>query len=155
MKFLFAFVLLCITLNSNLYASENPVEISDPWIREGPPNASVLAGFMVLHNTGEEPVTITSFTSSRFVRIEIHRSVVHEGVMHMLHEKRLVVGAGKTVVFKPGGYHLMLFTPSTPPQEGEQIPIVIHIAGHETLTVLSPVRKVIADDLKPRQNHNH
>ena len=45
--------------------------------------------------------------------------------------------------------------PSTSPREGEQIPIIVHIAEHETLTVTAPVRKATADDLTARQNHNH
>lgn len=155
MKRILLLALSGIVFCAKLYAGEPALDINGAWIREAPPNASVLAAFMALRNTGSEPLTITAARSPLCKRIEIHRTVMHEGIAHMQRMERLVVEAGDTVVLRPGGYHLMLFMSSTPPREGEQIPITVDIAGHESLTVVAPVRKAAAGDLAPRENHNH
>lgn len=155
MKRILVLALQGIAFCATLHAGEPALEISEAWIREAPPNASVLAAFMVLHNSSPDQITVTAFSSPLCNRIEIHRTVMHEGVAHMQRTERLVVEAGDTVVLETGGYHLMLFMTSSPPQEGKQIPIIIDIAGHAPLTVLVPVRKAAADDTAPRENHNH
>jgi len=150
-----ALALLGIAFCATLHAGEPALEISDAWIREAPPNAPVLAAYMVLHNSSPDEMTITAFSSPLCSRIEIHRTVMREGVAHMQRTERLVVEGGDTVALKTGGSHLMLFMASGSPQEGKQIPITLDIAGHEPFTVLVPVRKATADDVAPRENHGH
>ena len=50
----------------------NSVEISEQWVREAPPNARVLAAFMVIDNQSPESQTLVSVSCDDFERVEMH-----------------------------------------------------------------------------------
>lgn len=116
------------------------LQVEDAWIREAPPTAQVLGGFMVLRNDSERPVHITGFDSPACARVEMHRSVTENGVAKMIPQDRLTVPAGGQLVLAPGGYHLMLFEPRQPMRAGTRVQLVLHSEGHEAITIQAQVR---------------
>src|SRR5690554_6504583 len=80
----------------------------DPWLRESVPGAANGAGFMVLHNPGNTPVSLVGARTDAAQRAEIHEHVMVGEMMRMQQIEELVVPAGGQVVLQPGGYHLML-----------------------------------------------
>lgn len=75
---------------------------------------SMTAGYFALENRGAETIRITSVTSPQFARIEMHETVVENDVARMRPIEYVTVEAGETLVFEPGGMHLMMFEPSRP-----------------------------------------
>ncbi len=135
---LFTILLLCTTLDAR---AGSRLQVVDPWVREGPPVARVLAAFMVLRNPTDRLLVVTAAESPRFGRVELHRSFEENGMMRMAPVERLEIPPGGQITLAPGGYHLMLFDPDQPPKAGEEIPLILHLAGGGRITVEAEVRR--------------
>jgi copper(I)-binding protein len=116
------------------------VEIVDPWIQNLPPTVPVRAGYMTLTNSGSQDVKIVALRGAGFTRIEIHRSVMRDGTMHMEQLPELEIGAGERLGLEPGGLHLMMY-PEEPTRPGDTHRILIEFGDGSTRTIEMTVRK--------------
>ena len=66
------------------------------------------AGYLALSNNSDDVINITSVTSPQFSSVEMHESVVEDGVAKMRRIPSLLISAKATVRFNRGGKHLML-----------------------------------------------
>lgn len=124
-----------ILLSLVLPAHAANVEAENPWIRAAPPTARMLAGYVVLHNRGSEPVALVGASSDRFGLVEVHETIEVDGVARMRQVPRIEIAPGESAMLKPGGRHLMLMRPASVPAEGEQVEIVLRFEGAEPLPV--------------------
>ena len=113
------------------------LSVEAPWVRQPPPGAPVMAGFAQLLNQGKTAITVSTFDSADFGRVELHRSSMVDGMMRMERIAALSVAPGERVTLAPGGYHLMLMQPRQP--IGERTRIQLHCADG-TLSAEFPVR---------------
>jgi copper(I)-binding protein len=115
------------------------LEIVDAWIKNLPPSVPMRAGYMTIHNPGETAVTILSIRSDAFASIDIHRSVMQDGMMRMDPVTALSIAPGESLQLAPGGYHLMM-QPLQATRPGQEIEIVLQFDdGSEqrlTMTVI-------------------
>lgn len=126
--------------------ADGAIEVSDAWIREAPPTATVHAAYLTLHNPGSEAVVIDSVSSPDFAGAEIHRSLIEDGIARMLPVTRLELAAGERLELAPGGYHLMLFDAQRPLQAGASVSLLLHLADGHCIRVDAPVRRVTGTD---------
>ena len=117
------------------------ISVTDPWIREAPAVAGVLAAFMTISNNTKHTVQINSASGADFTMIEIHRTMLHEDMAQMIKQSSLRIEAGESLVLKPGGYHLMLMKPKRPLRAGDKVNLQLHFASGETIDVIAEVRK--------------
>lgn len=138
-------VLFIITgISFDIFAAENnKLHVHDPWIREAPPNAKMLAAYMKLENHDNKKHIITHVTSEDFDKIEIHTSISRDDVMVMEKRKRLVVHAGKSFYLQPGDYHLMLIGPKRALKHGDKVTLSFHLKGEETIIEQAKVKRVL------------
>jgi len=122
-------------------AAGQGVHLHDPWIREAPPGVQTLAGYMVVHNHGATPRVLVGASSPGFAKAMLHRSREANGIAQMVHVQRLEIGAGKSIAFAPGGYHIMLMKPKRRYRAGDEIPVTLRFANGEALTETFVVRK--------------
>jgi len=113
----------------------------EPWVREAPPMARMLAGYVTLKNATGQPVTITGAESPAFGAVELHRSVIKNGVAHMIKQDHVTVPAHGKFSFEPGGYHLMLMQPKHPLKAGDNVKMTLRLKDGRTLSFTMPVRK--------------
>jgi len=99
--------------------------ITDAWIRSAPPGAP-MAGYLDLHNPGDRTLRCDGASSEAFDSVELHRSVVEDGMSRMLHGQIAELAAGGRLRFEPGGYHLMLFGARRPLARGDSAVILLH-----------------------------
>lgn len=109
------------------------------WIREAPPGAEVMGGFLSVHNNSDHPIRCTAISSPDFGAIEIHRTVIEDGQSRMLHEDALELPPGGSAQLAPGGQHLMLFRPQRPIAAGDTARLEFD-CGEDRLTVDFTVR---------------
>jgi copper(I)-binding protein len=133
--------LIALALGTLTAAAAGPVTVQNPWIREAPPTASALAGYMVLVNPGDNPHTLVNTTSADFGNIMAHRTVVENGMARMIHAGKLEVPAHGKLTFAPGGYHLMLMQPKRALHAGDEVNITLEFADGSKLPVAFTVRK--------------
>jgi copper(I)-binding protein len=117
------------------------VRVDDPWVRAAPPTAKVVAGYMTLVNESEISQHVVGAASPGFGMIEMHRTVVADGMARMEEQARLTVEPGAKLSLEPGGYHLMLMMPMSVPKIGDQVEITLELEGGETVDVIAIVRR--------------
>ena len=96
------------------------------------------AAYCEVTNRSEDPVDIIGFTSDHAgLRVEIHESTEHSGMMQMRRLARVTIPAKATVSFAPGGKHLMLFGFDGTAAE---VTLAAALDGGETLPVVFATR---------------
>ncbi len=131
--------------------------VSDAWVREGPPNAAALGGFMVIKNHSAKTRTLVKASSSGFGKAELHRTVEHDGMSKMMHQKKIDIPAHGSLTFKPGDYHIMLMKPKKTFKAGDHIKITLGFADGSDVTVKYTVQKGMGkgmDHSKHKMNHD-
>ena len=79
------------------------------------PGVHVGAGYLSLTNTTSQEIRITKVTSPNFESVEIHESVLEDGISRMVRLDEIEILPGRTVQFEPGGKHLMIgYSADTP-----------------------------------------
>lgn len=112
------------------------------WIRLPPsPAMPMMAGFLRIDNACAKTVEVTGADSLAFAEVSLHESRQVDGVNKMRELETLPVAAGKSVEFKPGGLHLMLYKPYAPVKEGDKPVITLKLKGGRSLPVTFEVRK--------------
>lgn len=89
-----------------------PLVATDLSVKPPLPGMQMTAGYLTLHNNTAQPIAIDAVTSPQFGRVEMHETVVEDGVARMIGLDSIVIPAGSDVVFEPGGKHLMLMQPA-------------------------------------------
>jgi periplasmic copper chaperone A len=113
--------------------------VERPWSRPAAVGTNG-AGFMALRNRGNRADTLVSIESAVADRVEIHQSTMADGIMSMRHlTSGLRLGPGQTVVFAPGGYHVMFVKLAKASRVGDSIPAVLIFQSGTRLKVLFPV----------------
>ena len=116
------------------------LNISNAWVRQGPPTAQVLAAYMTLENPGAQAIAITGASSPQFETVEIHRTEIVDGMARMIPQERLTVPAGGRVALEPGGLHLMLINAKQPLAADATVQIELRFEGGGSVSVAAPVR---------------
>ena len=138
---LFGFIALLTACNqtpSELFSTD------DAWVREPPPNAGALAGYVTITNNTEQDRILSAAKSEQFNAVEIHRTIVENGVAKMRRQKDLPIPAGGSLVLEPGSYHLMLMTPKSAFKANDQVTVTLDLqAGDDIqqLDIIMPVKK--------------
>ena len=127
--------------------------VENAWVREGPPTAAVLGGFMHLRNSGEQPIRVTEVTSPAFGRVEMHRSIVENGTAKMIAQDSLTVPAGGELLLAPGGYHLMLYGPNQPVRAGQRLQLMLRTADGQEISVQAEVRAGMGSTTDHHHHH--
>jgi copper(I)-binding protein len=82
--------------------------IESPWLRATPAGAQVAGGYVRITNTGATPDRLIGGSLPVAAKVQVHEMSMSDGVMKMrLLPNGLEIAPGKSVVLKPGGYHLM------------------------------------------------
>ena len=117
------------------------LKVDDPWVREAPPTASVLAAYMVLSNAGGGDCVVVGVRAAEFKRAMVHRTEEHGGVTRMKHQEKVTVPEREQVVFEPGGLHIMLMQPVRPLTEGDLVQVTLILDAGGEKVVEFPVRR--------------
>ena len=73
-----------------------------------PVDGNPASGYLEIHG-GRQDVSLVSVTADDVNRLEMHETVETDGVAMMQPVKSVVIPAGETVKFEPGGKHLMIW----------------------------------------------
>jgi copper(I)-binding protein len=136
------FVALTWALTFVAAASEEAgVSVRDAWVRESPPGVAMMAGYMALRNNTSRSQVLVAASSSGFETVMIHRTIVKDGMAGMVHASQIELTPGASLIFAPGGYHLMLVNPKRALRAGDRVDINLEFRGGLVLPVAFEVRK--------------
>ncbi|MFK7816378.1 MAG: copper chaperone PCu(A)C [Gammaproteobacteria bacterium] len=140
-------LILLTTLTLLVACNQTPKEsfiTEGAWVREGPPNAGALAGYVTITNHTDQDRTLVSAKSEQFNVVEIHRTIVENGVAKMRRQKDLPIPAGGSLVLEPGSYHLMLMTPKSAFKANDEVTVTVALKLNddiEEIDIVMPVKK--------------
>ncbi len=101
--------------------------IGHPWARAMPANSPTGAVYFTLDNQGNSDDKLVQVDTPRAKSAELHNHINDQGVMRMRKvEGGVTIPAGGKVVFAPGKYHVMLFSPTAELKAGERFPMKLH-----------------------------
>lgn len=135
-----AIAVLLMGLWFGLAQAAGQLMVDNAWIREAPPGASALAGYMTVMNKGDTPRVLVAASSPAFGMVMLHRTVMEGGMAKMVHQEKVIIPAKGSVTFEPNDYHLMLMKPKQTLKAGDQVDITLRFENGDTLVVSHEVR---------------
>lgn len=123
------------------------VNVSGAWVRGTATGQSATGAFMEL--TASENAVLIGVSSPVAAVAELHEMSMDNGIMKMRSLPRLDLPAGKTVVLKPGSYHLMLMDLKQPLKKGEMVPLTLKIEGKDKKLSMVEAKAEVRDLTAP------
>jgi copper(I)-binding protein len=106
------FVLIaCIYLGACSGETKTPLLAANIEIFEAMPGKTMSAGYLTLINNTDVAITISNVASPEFESVEIHESILEDGVAKMRRIAELLIPADAKLTLERGGKHLMLMRP--------------------------------------------
>lgn len=93
---------------------KNGITVGHPWARATPEGMTAGAGYLKITNTGKDADKLLSGTFENAKATEFHEMKDEGGVMKMRALSGVEIKPGETLIFAPGGNHLMFMGLSKP-----------------------------------------
>ena len=130
---------LAFSISGSVIAAEaSGITVHDGFIRLPPPG-SPAAAYFTLKNAGAARALVDADCTCAVMTM-IHESIEQDGMAKMRHVDSAVLPGGGELVLKPGGLHVMMMRLKAPLKAGDDIPLTLHFADGDTLTVRLPVQ---------------
>jgi copper(I)-binding protein len=117
------------------------IGVEDAWARS--PMQDVGAAYFTVTNDGDAEDRLIGATAEIADRTEIHETVMEDGQAQMLPIEAVVIPAGESMSFEPGGYHVMLFDLAEPLTVGETISLVLTFEEAGEIEVEAEIRELV------------
>ena len=105
----YGFLLIVNALLSAACSIEQaPLVASDLSIARPAPGTRMTAAYFTLSNNTSEPITISAVMSPQFGAVQMHESVIEDGMARMYALEDVTIPPRESVAFEPGAKHLML-----------------------------------------------
>jgi periplasmic copper chaperone A len=117
------------------------LQAENAWVPWAPPGLKVHVAYMTIVNRGATDQIIVSAESTDYERIELHRSVIKDGVSTMEAIGEVKIPANGRIEFAPTGLHLMLIGPRRPPALDGHVQIVLRLSSGEEVDVSAVIRR--------------
>lgn len=111
---------------ASLAASANAAELQvhDAWARATPPGAGVAAVYLTIVG-GDVADRLVAAQTDRAAMTQVHSVTESDGMARMRETSRVDVPAHASVVFAPGGLHLMLMNLAAPLVAGQTFGVTL------------------------------
>ncbi|MBN1453306.1 MAG: copper chaperone PCu(A)C [Anaerolineales bacterium] len=135
----FVFAILAGVLAACGAAGSGKFQVTEVWARPG------LAGgngavFFKIENPGAADLLLSA-SSDVADAVELHKTIMQDGAMQMVHQMNVPIPTGETV-FKPGDLHVMLIGLKNDLKAGDtfSVTLTFQTAGERTLAVVVKVQ---------------
>ena len=121
------------------------LDVNNAWARPAASGDNGAVYFVIENGTSQDDVFLSGQTDIASA-VELHLSQVEGDYMSMHHQEQIVLPAGESVEFSPGGLHVMLVGLTRNLSAGDifDITLVFKQAGEKTVTVT--VKDDVNDD---------
>ena len=153
----YAFTALVCLFSAGLSSLSHASEMlhwKDAWVRSMPPGAQVTAAYGMLMNHSNQTVTLSTVSSEISGTAEMHEVIADGDQRRMVELESIDIAPHKTLIFEPGGRHIMLLAMVAPPNEGENVEIcAVSAAGPRACTEAAVRRQAAAADDTHANHH--
>ena len=132
----------------------NMLHWRDAWVRSLPPGTTVTAAYGSLMNHGSDTVTIVNVTSTTGTEAQMHEVIADGDQRKMARLNAVDIAPGESLVFEPGGRHIMLLGITDTPEEGSDLALcALSALGTEACT-RAPVTRQAPRETEPHGHHH-
>ena len=126
----------------------------DAWVRSLPPGTAVTAAYGSLMNHGSDTVTIVDVTSMTGAEAQMHDVIADGDQRKMVRLNSVDIAPGESLVFEPGGRHIMLLGITEALEEGNGLALcALSAMGTEACT-RAPVTRQAPGETEPHGHHH-
>jgi copper(I)-binding protein len=121
---------LCASAGAHEYSNKG-VTVAHPWARATPGGAKVGGLYLESKAQRGKGDKLIGARSAVAGSAEIHDHIMEQGIVKMRRVDGVTVPGGKSVIFRPSGYHIMLIDLKQPLKEGDltKVTLVFEKAG--------------------------
>ncbi len=130
-----------LLISASAFSDSNLVQFNNGWIKQLPPVVPMRAGYININNSSPTVKKIVALQSTAFEKVEIHETIMADGMMKMIELDSLELPAKSLVELKPGGKHMMLITPVQPLNIGDKVELLVTFEDESTQSVMLEVKK--------------
>lgn len=94
-----------------------PLTVTDIRLTKPMSGMSMGAGYLTLTNNSGQDIRITRVDGVGVVSVDMHESILEDGISRMEKLPQIEIPAGQSVLFEPGAKHLMLRYPDATPSQ--------------------------------------
>lgn len=124
----------------NGVVTKNAVTMSDYAMRAALGNNPNTSAYVTIKNTGTTDERLVAATCACAEKVGLHSMTMSGGMMTMNEESNgFVIRAGETLVFAPGGNHIMLQNLTVRPKDGDTQAVTLMFEKAGPVTLLMPV----------------
>ena len=145
-----AVVLMGLSFSS---LADNMLHWRDAWVRSLPPGTAVTAAYGSLINHGSDTVTIVNVTSATGTEAQMHDVIADGDQRKMLRLNSVDIAPGESLVFEPGGRHIMLLDITDAPEEGSDVALCAVSAMGTEVCTRAPVTRQAPGETAPQGHH--
>jgi len=109
---------------------------------------------MIITNNSANDVALVAAESSVSKVTELHTHTMEGGMMKMRQVPKIDLPAGKTVMLKPGGFHVMLIGLKQDLMPGQTVELTLKFDDGSSTHVSAPVKKLQMKMMKGGMRHN-
>ena len=113
--------------------------VTSSWARSADSGATGGA-YLTIVNADSIAVELVGATSPVATSVEVHESMQHDGMSHMMPRATVPIGARDSLVMAPGGLHVMLHQLMRPLAPGDSVPLTLRFSAGDSVRVSVPVR---------------
>ncbi|WP_428242419.1 copper chaperone PCu(A)C [Gynuella sp.] len=130
-----------LTMVVSFAIAADKLSLANAWVREVPPVMKNSAIFFTVKNDSDEDRIIVSASTEVASLTQVHEHTMADGMMKMREVKAGVkIPAHSSVMFKPGGYHVMLIKLNKPLPVGAEVELTLTFDDGSTLVQNVQVR---------------
>ena len=153
-RLIYCFV-FCLVMPFGLAATASGFSVEDAYIRAMPPGRTATAAYLSLSNNSDRDCSIIGGSSAVAATLEIHQQLNSDGMMKMRPVVAVTVAAGETLLFRPGGFHLMLLGIEADLVPGQTHPISLLTEDCGTIKIVAVVRSLFQRSAPGEKAHDH
>lgn len=133
---------LAVMFGCDQRSEKKALAVSDLVIREMPPTGDMAVAYLRIDNPTNTAHVVNYVHSDVADHIEVHRHIYDNGMMKMREVKHATIAAASSLVFKPSGYHLMLFGVHDRLVAGQEITVVFEFENVAPISVTGEVKRL-------------
>ncbi len=95
--------------------------------------------YLEIANNDTAAVTLVGITADVATAAEVHESMQHEGMAHMIARTELPIAAGSVLSMQPGGLHVMLVGLRRALAVGDQVSLRLRFSNGTEVAAVVPV----------------
>jgi copper(I)-binding protein len=131
-------------------ADASDISLEHVWAKASAGGVTTGAAYLTVTDNGQ-PDRLVGASTPAATTAEFHETINDNGVMEMRPVASIALDPGKSVTFKPGGYHVMLMGLKGPLKAGDSFPLTLTFQHAQPITVTVKVEAIGAAGIE----HDH